>query len=68
ACAINREQQVGSLEVGKQADVVLWNVKTYQELQYLFGVNHVKSVWKKGIQVVNGCERSSAASESVVAK
>lgn len=52
ACAINRQDLVGSLEVGKQADVVLWNVKSYQELQYLFGVNHVKSVWKKGVQVV----------------
>lgn len=52
ACAINRQEQVGSLEVGKQADIVLWNVKNYQELQYLFGVNHVKSVWKKGVQVV----------------
>ncbi|MBY0121224.1 imidazolonepropionase [Bacillus sp. S/N-304-OC-R1] len=52
ACAINRQDEVGSLEVGKKADVVLWNVKSYQELQYLFGVNHVKSVWKKGVQVV----------------
>lgn len=52
ACAINRQDKAGSLEVGKQADVVLWNVKNYQELQYLFGVNHVKAVWKKGVQVV----------------
>lgn len=52
ACAIGMEEKVGSLEVGKQADVVMWNVSNYQELQYLFGVNHVKSVWKKGVQVV----------------
>ncbi|MBS4210221.1 imidazolonepropionase [Bacillus sp. FJAT-50079] len=52
ACAIKRQDRIGSLEVGKQADVVLWNSKNYQQLQYLFGVNHVKSVWKKGIQVV----------------
>lgn len=52
ACAIQMEDKVGSLEVGKQADIVLWNVKNYQELQYLFGVNHVNSVWKKGIKVV----------------
>ncbi|MFB7138534.1 imidazolonepropionase [Gottfriedia sp. NPDC056225] len=52
ACAINRQDQIGSLEVGKQADIVLWNVKNYQELQYLFGVNHVKSVWKKGVKVI----------------
>ncbi|WP_258833609.1 imidazolonepropionase [Peribacillus frigoritolerans] len=53
ACAINRQEKIGSLEVGKQADVVLWNVENYQELQYLFGVNHVKTVWKNGVQVGN---------------
>ncbi|HJF31227.1 MAG TPA: imidazolonepropionase [Sporosarcina psychrophila] len=52
ACAIKSEDKVGSLEVGKQADIVLWNAKNYQEIQYFFGVNHVKSVWKKGKKVV----------------
>lgn len=52
ACAIGMEEKVGSLKVGKQGDVVMWNVSSYQELQYLFGVNHVRSVWKKGVQVV----------------
>ncbi|PIC83291.1 imidazolonepropionase [Sporosarcina sp. P1] len=52
ACAIKSEDKVGSLEVGKQGDVVVWDAKNYQELQYLFGVNHVQSVWKKGVQVV----------------
>lgn len=47
ACAINRQDKVGSLEQGKQADVVMWDIENYQKLQYLFGVNHVKSVWKK---------------------
>ena len=52
ACAISRQNRVGSLEAGKQADVVMWDVKSYQELQYLFGVNHVNSVWKNGEKVV----------------
>lgn len=52
ACAINRQDQIGSLEVGKKADVALWNVKSYQDLQYLFGVNHLKAVWKNGVKVV----------------
>ncbi|CAM3251400.1 imidazolonepropionase [Filibacter tadaridae] len=52
ACAIQMEDRVGSLEVGKQGDIVLWNVASYQELQYLFGVNHVGVVWKKGERVV----------------
>lgn len=57
ACAIQMEDKVGSLEIGKQADIVLWNVPNYQQLQYLFGVNHVNSVWKKGVQVV-GSQRN----------
>ncbi|MBE3102634.1 MAG: imidazolonepropionase, partial [Bacilli bacterium] len=52
ACAIDMQEKVGSIEVGKQGDIVLWNVSNYQELQYLFGVNHVGSVWKKGVRVV----------------
>ncbi|MCG7343588.1 imidazolonepropionase [Sporosarcina sp. ACRSL] len=52
ACAIRMEDKVGSLEVGKQGDVVMWNISNYQELQYLFGVNHVDKVWKKGELVV----------------
>lgn len=52
ACAIDMQEQVGSLEVGKQGDVVMWDVENYQKLQYLFGVNHAKKVWKKGVQVV----------------
>lgn len=52
AFAIRMEDKVGSLEVGKQGDIVMWNISNYQELQYLFGVNHVDKVWKKGELVV----------------
>ena len=52
AYAIQMEDKTGSLEIGKQGDVVLWDISNYQELQYLFGVNHVKAVWKKGEKVV----------------
>lgn len=52
ACAIQMEEKVGSIEVGKQGDLVLWDIENYQKLQYLFGVNHVEKVWKKGVQVV----------------
>lgn len=52
AYALNRQDTIGSLEVGKKADIVLWDVSSYEELQYLFGVNHVKSVWKSGRKIV----------------
>lgn len=52
ASAIKVEDRAGSLEVGKQGDVVMWDIGSYQELQYLFGVNHVDKVWKKGQLIV----------------
>lgn len=52
AHAIGMQDKAGSIEPGKQADLVMWNVKNYQELQYLFGVNHVGAVWKKGEKVI----------------
>jgi arginase family enzyme len=51
AFAIKRGDRVGSLEVGKQADLVIWDVPRYQFLSYRFGSNLVKMVVKKG-QVV----------------
>jgi imidazolonepropionase len=52
ACAIGVQDKAGSIEPGKQADLVMWNVKNYQELQYLFGLNHVGAVWKRGEKVI----------------
>ncbi|MEK4230530.1 imidazolonepropionase [Solibacillus sp. FSL H8-0538] len=52
ACAIGMADKIGSIEVGKQADIVVWDVPNYQKLHYIFGVNHVHEVWKKGVKVV----------------
>lgn len=52
AHAIGMQDKAGSIEPGKQADLVIWNVENYQELQYLFGINHVGAVWKKGEKVI----------------
>lgn len=51
AFAIKRGDRIGSLEVGKQADLVIWDVPRYQQLSYRFGTNLAKMVIKKG-QVV----------------
>lgn len=53
ASAIGEEQRVGSLEVGKQADLVFWNAPNYTYLQYHVGVNMVDKVFKAGKLVVN---------------
>jgi imidazolonepropionase len=51
AHAIKCGDRVGSLEVGKQGDLVLWDAPRYQHLSYRFGTNLAKIVVKRG-QVV----------------
>jgi imidazolonepropionase len=48
AAAIDRADQIGSLEPGKQADVLILNAPNYQHLGYRFGTNLVKTVIKRG--------------------
>jgi imidazolonepropionase len=44
---------VGSLEVGKQADLVLFDCTDYRQIPYLFGVNHAMLVIKSGEIVID---------------
>ena len=48
AYAVGRGRLVGSLEVGKQADLVIMDASDYREIPYLFGMNHCETVIKKG--------------------
>jgi imidazolonepropionase len=48
AAAIQREALIGSLEVGKQADVLVLSVDDYRHLGYRFGTNLVQQVIKHG--------------------
>ncbi|MBN2148385.1 MAG: imidazolonepropionase [Anaerolineales bacterium] len=48
AAAIGRASSVGSLEPGKQADVIILNVPDYRHLGYRFGTNLVQTVIKRG--------------------
>jgi imidazolonepropionase len=48
ARAVGREKEIGSLEVGKQADIILLDIPNYRYLPYHFGVDHVELVIKKG--------------------
>lgn len=48
AAAINRADRVGSLEPGKQADLLILSVPDYRHLGYRFGANLVGTVIKKG--------------------
>lgn len=55
AFAIGRGAEVGSLEVGKAADIVVLAVDDYRQLGYRFGTNLVDVVVKRG-RVVSGEE------------
>ena len=48
ACALRRDKQVGSLEVGKQADMAVFDVADYREIPYYFGVNQCWMTIKRG--------------------
>ncbi|HVH71714.1 MAG TPA: imidazolonepropionase [Candidatus Dormibacteraeota bacterium] len=57
AYALHREKQVGSLEVGKQADIAVFDVADYREIPYYFGVNHCWMTIKRG-RVIHATKES----------
>ena len=48
AAAIRRADKLGSLEVGKQGDLVIWNAPDLNYICYRMGSNLVRTVIKKG--------------------
>jgi imidazolonepropionase len=54
ACTINaayhlgRADRIGSIEVGKQADLTLLNAPNFEYVLYHYGINHTKAVFKNG--------------------
>jgi imidazolonepropionase len=53
ACAIQRQDEIGSIEVGKKGDLIIFDVPNHQFLAYQFGVNLVSEVIKNGKIVVD---------------
>lgn len=53
ACSIGVEARLGSLETGKQADMVVHDCSDYRQIPYLFGVNHAVVVIKSGNVVLD---------------
>lgn len=52
ACAVDMGHRIGSIEVGKQADILILDTSDYRQLAYQFGGNLVESVFKRGEMVL----------------
>ena len=57
AYSLGLSDRLGTLEEGKQADIVLMDLSDYRELPYFFGINHCVVTIKKGNVVINRLEQ-----------
>ena len=57
AYSLGISDRLGTLEEGKQADIVLMDVPDYRELPYFFGINHCVVTIKRGNVVINRLEQ-----------
>lgn len=53
AYSLGQADRIGSLEVGKQADIAIFDLDDYREIPYYFGVNHCWLTLKRGKTVWN---------------
>jgi imidazolonepropionase len=51
AHSLGMGDRIGSLEVGKQADLVIWEVPSVEQLPYWLGTRPVLTVLKRGAVV-----------------
>jgi imidazolonepropionase len=49
AYALDRGDKIGSIEVGKKADIIVLDIPRHQQLPYWFGVNLVARVVRNGV-------------------
>lgn len=56
AKVVKREKEIGSLEIGKKADFVVYDVDNLNYIFYNIGINHVNDVFKNGKQIVKDKE------------
>jgi imidazolonepropionase len=54
AAALGLAEDLGTLEPGKRADLVVWDAKTWAEIPYWMGQNLVWAVIKNGELVISG--------------
>jgi imidazolonepropionase len=59
ACALGCQHRIGSIQEGKQADLVIFNVNDYRMVPYHYGMNSVRAVIKKGRILFDHKERGT---------
>lgn len=58
AKSIDREKEIGSLEVGKNADLIILDIPNFKYFPYHFGIDHVEMVIKRGKIVYNNFDKN----------
>lgn len=63
ACALELQDRIGSLEAGKDADLLMLDAEDYRELSYWFGMNVVALTMKRGEVVYDRALRLPRSTE-----
>ena len=53
ACAINEQERIGSIEVGKQADLIIWDLDTIEQIPYNLTSTPIRNVIKAGEPLIS---------------
>ena len=53
ACAINEQKRIGSIEVGKQADLIIWDLDTIEQIPYNLTSTPIRNVIKAGEPLIS---------------
>lgn len=51
AYSLGLSHAIGSIEIGKQADLLILDTPNFEQAIYFFGINHSKTVIKQGVVV-----------------
>jgi imidazolonepropionase len=65
AHALRRAHRIGSLEAGKQADLIVLEVEDYREIPYYFAVNHCVMTVKRGRTVYTRSDHKEGIQNSI---
>ena len=53
ACALNEQERIGSIEVGKQADLIIWDFDNIEQIPYNLTSAPIKNVIKAGEPLIS---------------